>query len=874
MIKQSPKFSNYILRIFLRRDEFLEKVGDLEEVYFSLVELVGPFRAGMWFWFQVLKAVPVFIMNTICWRCIMWRNYTKPAWRNLMKNRVCTIINILGLSIGLACMILIYLFIKNEFLYDKFHVNLDRIYRLTTNYHNPDGSVYYINRCVIPPHGPAMKAYFPDIKYCVRIWDLNYRVKSEHMVDSESVAFVEENFFKMFTFPLIKGDPSTVLSDLNSVVLTEAWAKKYFGSEDPVGKVLTIFSDDYFNDFTVAGIVKSPPENSTIQFNLLVSFESLIQFGYRERLSSWTGAWSSPLQTYLMVDDELSAVNILNRYSEFSHQYYAQIFSDYRDPEAESGVDPLSFGLQEFRHIHLDPSAQGSPDILLTLILPGAIALIVLFIASINFITMSVGGAAKRTLEIGMRKVAGANRKQLIRQFCSESILMTMIAIIVSLGLVILLLPPFNSITQKSLSVTGLFSFFDLWVLSAMGIIIGSAIGIYPGLIISSFKTVDILRGKTKLSGKNSFIRILIVVQFTFSVFLIGSALTIEKQFNYLIRRELNFNKDGIITIKTFNNDNEESLGIFNNYRNEIQNRPGILSISGSGSQMSHGSSNDGITKDGETYVLAHNRVDYDFFKTMGMEFIEGRPFSREYSTDHLGVVLNETCVRQLGIENPIGKPFPYWRNIPFTIVGVVKDIPLEHRSVEIRPGIFYINPVIPIRYIFVKIAPHEVSKTLDFLRSSWRKLHPDVPFDYSFLDDDLEAQYLTEKKWKNIFRYSAIITIIIACMGVFGLTSITVNKRTKEIGIRKVNGASFSDIIKLLSIESIRWVLVANAIALPAAWFGKNKLLEFYSYRVDIAPLLYLFVGLLTVLLVLSTTFYHTFRAAYKNPVESIRYE
>ena len=324
-----PKFAKQVLKLYAADAELHIITGDFEEGFTTIAGDKGKFHAWVWYILQIIKMLMGRLYNSIQWSFPMFKNYMKTAFRNISKNKVYAIINIFGLSIALACTILIYLFIKDELSYDKFHKNLDKIYRLTTIFNKPDGSVDWIYGTVLFPHGPAMKEFFPEVKYSVRVYDRDYSVKSEYLIASEAVTFVDKNFFEMFTFPLLKGNPSTVLSHLNSVILTEEWAQKYFGDENPLGKVLTISFDNYFNDFTVTGIAESPPENSTIKFNIVVNFESLRLFGYRERFSSWR-SWSSTMQTYIMLDDDFAAERILNRYPEFSHKYYAQLFSSWR----------------------------------------------------------------------------------------------------------------------------------------------------------------------------------------------------------------------------------------------------------------------------------------------------------------------------------------------------------------------------------------------------------------------------------------------------------------------------------------------------------------------------------------------------------------
>ena len=871
--KYPPKILSKILRFLLTRELEFGAIYDYEEQYIFYRDREGRFKANFWYLFQILFAVPKFINNTFYWGFVMFKNHLKVAFRTILRNKIYSVISILGLSVGLASAILVLLFMKSELSYDSFHKNADNIYRLTTVFHKPDGSVDWIKTSVLFPHVPEMKNFFPEVKSSVRVYPYNMAVRSEKIIENETVTLTDDAFFEVFTFPLIQGNPSTVLDNINSVVLTQTWAKKYFGDENPIGKSLTITYGRYSNEFTVTGIAGEPPDNSTIKFNILIKFETLRLFGKENRLISW-GGWSDSMKGYILVQDRNSVDRIMNRYSEFSRQYYSRIQDYMRSQSFEEGVDPITFGLQKLTDIHLDPTNTGSTDVLLMYVFPAGIAAVILIISCVNFITLSIGNANKRVREIGMRKVLGARRKQLIKQFWSESIVMASLAILFGYFFTVLFLPIFNDLAQKSINISSLFSFSNVMMFLSLGLVIGIIVGSYSGILMSGFKPVEIFRSKLKLSGKNIFTRILVTGQFVLSVFLIVSTLILARQINHLLNSELNYNKENVLVIKTLTSNPEESLNMLNLYRNRLQSESSVVNISAASVGFSRSRKTDLINVSGERLDLDVTRVDHDFFRTMEIEIIEGRDFSREHATDQTAVIVNETLLKKLDIKDPIGKSFDYWGNINFTIIGVVRDLPIVARNHEIVSEIFFPNPALSFGYIYVKISSHNITNTINLLRSTWRDIFPDKPFSYSFLDDNLEDQYSTPIRYQNVFGYSSVLAIFIACLGVLGLTSIAINRRTKEIAVRKIHGASNITIVRILSAESVKWVILGNLIAWPAAWFFWHKILQSFAQRIAISPGIFLFAGAGTLMLVLITTIYHILRAANSNPVDSLRYE
>ncbi len=801
----------------------------------------------------------------------MLGNYLKTAIRQFRKQKAISMINLVVLTIGITCTILIILFIKDELSYDRFHENLHFIYRPLTRFHSPDGSVQSQVEYVHVPHGPALKEYFPEVKRCVRVFPWQFVVKLDDLVENQEVTLADAEFFKMFSFPLIRGNASEVLSEYSSVVISESCAQKYFRGKDPIGKIFTLISGNYQNDFIVSGVAEDPPSNSTITFNLLINFESIRLFGKADMLTSWTNMWAR-CKTYIELKDKTSAETIETRYPEFARKYYAARFERERNAQfknAAENIDPLSFGLQRMKDIHFDPFASGSRNLTSVYIL-GGIALIILFIAGINFITLSIGNASSRFIEVGIRKVVGAERRQLIRQFWNESMIMTGFALILGVGTADLFLPAFNRLALKSLKISSVISPMTLGFLVLMTLIIGLFVGSYPALVLSRFHPVDIFKGKIKLSGKNYFTRFLVIFQFALSIVLIISSITLGRQINFMVNQNLGYNKDHTIIVRDIGG----SDPIYDRLKNRLSNTPGIKGISGGISSLDGKFWLEKIKYQNSDYKpIFYNRIDENYFEILGIDFIQGRNFSLEMQTDRQAVIVNETLVKRLEIADPIGQMIELDGNL-YPIIGVVNDYHMQAKREVILPALHFLDPTHNFYFMMIRFSPSDISKVLADTRSAWKELQLDRPLSYSFLDEDVEAQYVNEKRWNRIVGYSSVMAVLIACLGVFGLTSVSVSCRTKEIGIRRVCGASVFSIIKLLSLESVGWVLIANLIAWPAAVYAMHIWLQNFAYKIHLSPVIFLMAAFAMLLVVELTTCIKTWKAARSNPVEALRYE
>ena len=850
-----PKIAERILDI-LSSSRKIGILGDTEEEYRMILSEKGRFRANVWYIWQILKPMPFFIRSSVYWSYEMFKNYLKIGIRNFKKFKSFTFINIIGLSVGIACILLIALFIKNELSYDRFHHKLDSIYRLSSNWHRPDGSVSRYGSVPIPM-GPVIKEYFvEDIRFFARICTMEFTVRRGDFLEDLDVTLTDEAFFELFTFPLLDGNPSHVLSSLDSVVLSETLARRYFGNENPLGERLTLITGEYRDDFIVSAVAKDPPNSSSIKYSLLININCLSSFRREDFLSNWDTT-SPQWQTFIEVMDSNSSRRIMNGLPQLTQLHI-------------SDQDQF-FTLQRMRDIHFDQKDTGTPDLTEIYIL-SAITFFILLTAIINFITISVGNASYRFREIGIRKIVGAKRKQLIGQFWSESIFITAVAVFLAVMIARALLPVFNTLTNKSLVYSDILSPSSMAVLFLFTMIVGIIVGSYPALILSKFKPVDLFTGKQRLSGKNSFTRILVIMQFSLSIILIVVVIGLSRQIRFILNTDYGFNKENMIIVKTHKREVEPSERLYEKFRNRLLNQADIIRMSSASGSFDRVGI-DRFYYNGHNYKASYMRVNFDYFKTMELDLVEGRDFSHEMSSDMQALVVNESLVQTLGLKKAVGTQIRY-HSRTFTIIGVVRDSHMWGMDSRIQPALYYINPMMPYRYILIKISPYNLTETLNRIQATWEELEPDKPFSWSFLEEDIESQVMDENRWKDIVLYSSLLAIFVACLGVFGLTSISVARRVKEIGIRKVHGASVSNVVGLLTRQFIKWVIMANVIAWPVAWYVLHKWLQNYAYKISISPAFFMISAFSIVSVVLLTTSTLTIKAALANPVDSIRYE
>ena len=785
----------------------------------------------------------------------MLKNYLKIALRNIKRHKGYSFINIVGLAVGMACCILILFWVQDELSYDRFHENADDIYRVIQDINFADHSTTWT--ITQGPLGPSLKEDYPEIINAVRITGRGLRLTYNEKSYDEGVGMADGSIFEMFTFPLVKGDPATALSDPFSIVLTEEMAEKYFGDEDPIGK--TIRADNQW-DFQVTGVMKNVPSNSHLQFDFLIPFI----FG--RELNYTVDRWgNSQFRTYVQIQTGVPVQEVIQKIS--GHLFEKPTI----EKDARLNLQPLT-RIHLYSNYEFD-SAHGD---ITYVTLFSIVAFFILLIACINFMNLATARSGNRAKEVGMRKVAGAHKIDIIKQFYGESILLAFIALLFAVIFVWLLLPAFNNLAAKELSMNITGNLSILLGLLCIAIITGIISGSYPALFLSTFQPVMVLKGLRLSGSKGSLFRkILVVFQFSLTILLIICTTGVYNQINYMQNKKLGYNKEHMIYFGMRGDMREK----FDSVKNELLQNPNILGVTASSNVPTYGYtfSNslwrwEGQSPDEEILMRAVF-IDVDYFKTFGMEIAEGRSFSKEFPTDATeAIMVNEEAAKVMGMESPIGKRLSIGDN-NFKIIGVVKNYHFRSLQQEIEPLILLYFPQ-RCRVLFARLKSDNIPQTIGYIENLWKKFAPGLPFNYRFLDEALDRLYRSEQRIGTLFRYFSILAILISCLGLLGLASFMAEQRTKEIGIRKVLGATASNIVALLSKEFFKWVIVANFIAWPIAYFALNKWLQSYAYKINVALWSFILSGALALVIALATVSYQSIKAALANPVDSLRYE
>ena len=740
----------------------------------------------------------------------MLRNYLIVAYRNLMRYKVYSLINVAGLSIGIAFCILAFLYVRLEWTYDAFHENAARIYR--ANLVDRTGA----SSQTPDPFGPALEEAFPDVR-TVRIgWGAS-SVKYQDRSIRGVFRFADPAILEVFTFPLVRGDPEIVFKDPYSLVVTEAASRRYFGDEDPLGKVLSVKiwgQSPVVRDFVITGIAKSTPKNSSIRFDFLAPFSA------RGEPRGWS---MRSIQTFVLLSERERPAEVEDRFSK-----------SLKEMRGDRWDDVLS--LQPLLEMHLNlgkrgPEGAGNPAF--SYILSG-IALFVLAIACVNFITLAVGRSLSRDREVAMRKVTGASRIQLMVQFLGESMVLCAIALLAGLGLAELLLPAFSSFVARDLVLTNQTDGVGVAFLFGLAVAVGMATGGYPAFVLSGIQPAAALKGRLRLGSSNRFGRALVVLQFTLSVFLVVSALLMVRQLEYLKTKPLGFNSENILRIDTWDLLQKDS-GRVDLYRNELMRHHAVLGITTSTHAISNRTKYSGTVEyKGEELDVEQVNVGYDFLRTMGIPLVAGSDFDPQSTNPTASIILNETLLRHLGLETPVVGRTLRVNNSEVSVVGVVKDFHVRSLHHRIRPAVLGFDEVGWGR-LFVRIRPDNTASTLAFLEEKWREIEPILAFRYSFLDNEVDRQYRREEGWNRVLQLSALFAVFIACLGAFGLTALAVARRTREIGIRKVLGARGSGIVALLTRDFVKLVVIASLIAFPVGILCNRAMAA--GFRVSYRP-------------------------------------
>jgi len=873
-----PRLPAFIMRLFYPKHDSGYLDGDLNEIYTEIYEEKGRTSAAAWYWAQFLLTIPPLIIHSLYWSSIMFRNYLKTALRHLFRQKIYAVINISGLAVGLSCCILIFLYVADELSYDNFHNNEKTTFRILSRFHAPDGSIRSRGPALPAAMGEPLMDYFPEIQHVVRFAGSRAVVRRDQVMNQERIYFTDLAIFKVFSFPLVTGDPETVLSQRQAIVLAETAAAKYFGNEDPMGKALTLTFSQKVQDFIVTGVAKDTPRNSTIQFQFLIPIANMPSLEYEEVLTN-LGDFSTPL--YIQIKPGVSAQTLADRFPAFVRQTFAAEFEKWdEEGELKAGHIPVSLELQRLEAMHLDPDSWDGSSASSSYIL-GGIALIVLIIACMNFMNLAIARTTTRGKEIGMRKVIGASKRQLIVQFWSETLLTFILAFLAGIALAILFLPTFNLLSEKSLLLEDFFKIHNLPVLVLMIVIVSGLAASYPALLMSGVQPIKVLRGRLGIGNRHLLARILVVVQFALSIFLIISTLILGKQVRFMTAKSPGYVKEGLVAVRLQERIAEDSQELVDLFRSEALSYPDIINVGALTNSFGIGWSRYPIDKNGQRIHVFQYRVDEGFLPTLGINLLRGRNFSREHGDDSNGAIVNQKFLETLEIADPIGHrigdfvegpadKYPYNLNI----IGVIENFHVLSMKHELAPVMLHMQPGWHMGSMLVRISGSSVSSTIQHLEQTWKEIQPDKPFLYSFVEDDLKAQYNSEKRWSAIVQFSSAFAIVLACMGIFGLTAIAVNRRIKEIGIRKVLGASISQIFSLVTREFLILVAAANLVIWPVSYYVMHRILDSYHYRISIGTDVFLIAAGLSLAVSLATVSYLAVKASLFDPVKAIRYE
>lgn len=809
----------------------------------------------------------------------MFKNYLKVTLRNLFRYKGFSLINISGLAIGVTACLLIMLYVQEEWSYDRHHEKADRIYRVILK-GNVGGNDFNTATACAPMAGTLLRE-FPEIEQTTRFRNFGFPVMryKDKVFSEEKFYSADSTFFEVFTVPFLKGDPKTALNKPNAVVLTRSMAQKYFGQQNPLGKALNA---DNRRDYLVTGVVEDPPETSHFHFDFLGSLATYDD----SRNTQWV---SNNYYTYVLLKEGVEPEAVESKLPLLVRKYV--------DPQIQKAVgityDQLvqSGGSYEYFlqpltdiHLHSDLDYEIEPNgNAATVTIFGLIAAIILLIACVNFTNLATARSANRAKEVGVRKTLGSNRAQLVWQFLAETVFLAVMAVGIAVILVQLVLPWFNELTGKQLAL-GLSGSWMIWpLLAAVAGIVGVLAGIYPALFLASFKPVKVLRaaGGRSREGHGGRLRsALVVFQFTVSIILIIGVFVVRNQLEFIQNKRLGFDKEHVVIVhKT------DDIGAqIQPFMQSLKQHAKIINASNSNTLPGLPFNSNVHQVEGapsaEQHLLFDMRADHDFAATYQVQLTEGRYFSREWPTDSSGIILNETAVRAMGIEQPVGKkviaagPTPQ-QSDKYTIIGVVEDFHFESLHQKIRPmAIKLFDRKGFGRYISVRLAPGELQQTISYIENTWREFAGNQAFEYTFFDQDFAKLYDAEQRTSDVLTLFAGLAVIIACLGLFGLASFTTEQRTKEIGIRKALGASAAGVVVLLSRQFTGWVILANLIAWPLAYLLTQNWLQNFAYHTDFEFVHFIFAAGLALLIALVTVSYQTIRAALANPVESLRYE
>lgn len=862
---------HWILSRMRRYNEEFLWAGDIEEEFNKKAEKEGICKARSWYRRQVLKTVPSYTKFLIKWSLIMLRHYAVTAWRHIKRQKIYSIINIAGLALGITFFILIMLYIQFELSFDRHNPNAPRIYRVAKVLpagHTHGGKTEMVN--TTPSLAPALMAEFPEVEYAARFCrrrNVLLTHDKNHFLEGE-VFFADPQVFDIFSLSLAAGNPRTALADPYSVILSQKTAAKYFGSENPVGKILR-YGDSL--ELRVTGVLKNMPRNSHFIMDIVIPFETIGTISNLD-LDSWQNNFCA---TYILLAEGSRPDALEQKIPDLYRKHAKQE----NWPGGRRYARPFLQSLTSI-HLHSDLDGELGPNNdIKNIYLFSTIALLILVIACINYMNLATARSIQRGKEAAIRKIIGAQRHHLIKQFYGESLLFTLLALGISLALVHLFLPAFNAFVERDLSFSLLINpVLICGVILVVGFV-SILSGSYPALLISSFLPVFGLKRQGLRGQKGRLLRnTLVVFQFAVSIGLIIAALVVRQQLNFIKKQDVGYDKDQIVVIRLHDQNVKKSLDAL---KSELRAHPDVIAVTATDTlpnniQSEIGPKWPGIPEDYGFFDIYISYVDEEYLDVYGMGLAGGRNFSEEFPSDaQSAFIFNETLVKTLEWEQPLGREFEHWDGKIGRIVGVIKDFNFHSLHRHIDPMcLYYRKDQRWIYYLSAKIRGGRIPETIGFMEKTWKKFSPEYPFDYNFFDDLFDRVYRMEHRLGAIFRVFSTLAVFIACLGLFGLSAFTAEQRTKEIGVRKVLGASHKSIFVLLSKEFTKWVLIANFFAWPAAYLAMNTWLRSFAYRTPLALWIFALATGLATAVALGTVTTQTLKLASTNPADVLRYE
>ena len=799
----------------------------------------------------------------------MLKNYLKVALRNLLKHKVYSFINILGLAVGIAASVLIALYIFDELSYDRFHVNADRTYRVVADWSNKgDSRIHQLGTPSVLAR--TIRGMYPQVESLVQITGpigdcvIRYR---ENALKEPDVFAAEPSFFKVFTFPLVKGDPETALRDPYSIVISQSLAAKCFGEDDPLDKTVEIPALSQQNPFRVTGVVRDVPRNSHFRFEMLLSLVTL----FPEENPNWT---ANNHATYLLLSEGVTQEFMEEKLVEIDKVYF----------EGGQPHMPWVWTLEPIKsiHLHADLVTGGQANGSIAYVkLFAVVALLILFIAGINFVNLATARSARRAREVGIRKIVGSLKRQLVGQFLGESILLSLMALLVAVGLIQAALPFYRSMTGRALGLPYFSSPFVIPGLLGLALLVGFLAGLYPAFFLSSFKHTDVLKG-SPLAGKGRRSLVLrsglVVFQFAMSVLLIIGSLVIFRQLNFIKSQRLGFDKDHVVVVHNADN----LFSQYEAFKERLKQHSGISGVSAVRSIPGEGTPNWGIgvqgVADDRPLNMNFLTCDHDFAQVLNIQMAEGRFFSREYPSDIDAVVINKKAAEYFGVPEPVGKKLRiWWTHKNLTIIGIMDDIHFESLHPDVRSMGYVLPEAIGSTrrpFLLVKVDSARIYEVLSFVRETWESVSAGLPFEFSFMDDRINGLYQNDNRAGRIVTLFSFLAIFVSCLGLFGLAAFITEQRTKEIGVRKVLGARLPQIVWLLTGQFVKWVIIANLIAWPVGYWVMSRWLQGFAFRTNMSAVIFVVSGLSALVIAVITVSSQVVKAALSNPAQSLKYE